>query len=91
MGHIWAASATAAGWFLLVAGIVIAPLPGPMGAPLMAAGGLVLVRRSRRFRRMVAGVRGRFPTASGKLDHASRKWPRALRYLVVKTHPSRVR
>jgi len=89
--HFWSAMITAGGWALFVAGIIIAPLPGPFGAPIMAAGGLVLVRRSRAFRRSVAAIRARFPEASARLAQKSRNWPRALRYLVVRTDPSRVR
>lgn len=80
-----------AGWSLVALGIVIAPLPGPLGAPVMALGGFVLVRRSRFFRKGVAWIRGRFPEGSDRLHDMSRSWPRMFRYLVVRTRPKRFR
>lgn len=80
----------AGGWALFAIGVIGAPLPFHPGVPFMALGGFLLVRRSRSFRRMMAVVRARFPRNSDRLTRRSRHWPRALRYLILRTDPRRV-
>jgi len=82
--------ALAGGWALFAVGTVGASLPGHLGLPIMVAGGIVLARRSRSFRRMMAGIRARFPVGSERLTARCRRWPRALRYLILRTDPRRV-
>ena len=53
-------------------------------------GGLMLVGRSPTFRRWAASLRSWFPESSAKLTIKSRGWPRALRYLILRTDPRRV-
>ena len=77
-------------WVLVAAGILAIPLPGPFTTPALAVGGLVLVRRSRGFRRAIAVLRIQFPEHSARLTVRSRSWPRVLRYLVLRTDPRRV-
>jgi len=80
----------AGGWLLFAIGLVGAPLPLHPGLPLLALGGIILAGRSPRFRRLAAGLRARFPASSERLTRMSRNWPRALRYLVLRTDPRRV-
>ena len=79
----------AGGWALIVGGIIAAPIPGPFSIPAVALGGLVLARRSPRFRRNVATVRAWFPGLSQRLTRKSASWPRTLRYVVLRTDPRR--
>ena len=79
------------GWALLLTGILTIPLPGPFSAPIIALGGVALARRSATFRLGVARIRARFPRGSRALSARARGWPRALRYLVLRTDPRRVR
>ena len=78
------------GWALIAAGLLTLPLPGPFSTPAFALGGLMLTRRSRSFRRVVAGVRSIFPSRSVALTECSRHWPRPIRYIVLRTDPRRM-
>ena len=51
-GPVQRALGVAAGGALGAAGAVIAPLPGPFGVPVMAAGTAVILKNSRRAKRM---------------------------------------
>jgi len=84
------AAMLASGWTLFGLGVVGAPLPLHPGIPLMALGGIMLAGRSRSFRRLVARARRRVPGYSQALTSRSRRWPRAIRYLVIRTDPRRV-
>ena len=79
------------GWALIALGILALPLPGPFTIPPMALGGVVLIRHSRTFRVGVGWVRSRFPEKSAEITRRSRTWPRALRYIVLRTDPRRQR
>ena len=50
------------GWTIVALGVLLAPLPGPGGLPVIALGGMLLLRNSADARRMF--VRGK------------RRWPR---------------
>jgi len=79
------------GWALIALGILALPLPGPFTIPPIALGGVVLIRHSRSFRVGVSWVRARFPESSAEITRRSRQWPRALRYVVLRTDPRRRR
>ena len=78
------------GWALIAAGVLSLPLPAPVSTPALAVGGVVLSRRSMTFRRGVARLRSRFPALSASLTRRSRRWPRPMRYVVLRTDPSRI-
>ena len=80
----------AAGWLLFAFGVIAIPLPVPFETPALTLGGLILARRSPTFRRGVARVRAHFPATSQAVSRRSRRWPRALRYVVLRTDPRRV-
>jgi hypothetical protein len=80
----------AGGWVLFAIGMIGAPLPFHPGLPLLALGGLMLVGRSPRFRRWAARLRACIPEGSAKLTEKSRRLPRPLRYLILRTDPRRV-
>jgi hypothetical protein len=83
-------AALTGGWALTAAGVLALPLPGPFTTPAFLFGGLVLVRRSRMVRHGVAALRARFIERSDRLTLRSRYWPRAARYVVLRTDPRRV-
>ncbi|HLG88239.1 MAG TPA: hypothetical protein VKZ79_13700 [Alphaproteobacteria bacterium] len=80
----------AGGWTLIAAGLLSLPLPAPCSAPVLALGGVVLSQRSMTFRRGVARVRSRAPRLSASLTRRCRKWPRPMRYVVLRTDPRRI-
>jgi Putative transmembrane protein (PGPGW) len=61
------------GLTLLAAGIVLAPLPGPGGVPILAAGTYVLIRNSMGARRVYVRARRRWPAVIGPLDRLIRR------------------
>lgn len=61
------------GWALVAAGVVIAPLPGPGGVPVIAAGTYVLVRNSFGARRIYVRVKRRWPAAMAPVDRFVRR------------------
>lgn len=47
------------GWTIFGLGVLIAPLPGPLGLPIMLAGGIILLRNSADARRLFARAKRR--------------------------------
>ena len=79
------------GWFLVIVGAILFPLPIPLGAPMLAAGFLVLARESRWIRRIIGRLRQRYPETSQWL----RQWARrrritSIRALEAETDPDRI-
>lgn len=62
-----------AGWTLVATGVVIAPLPGPGGVPIIAAGAYVLIRNSASARRLYIRAKRRWPGAMAPLDRTLRR------------------
>ena len=80
----------AGGWTLIAAGLLSLPLPAPCSTPALALGGMVLSQRSTTFRRGMARIRSRVPALSANITQRSRKWPRSMRYVVLRTDPRRI-
>lgn len=51
----------AAGFLIILAGILIAPLPGPGGIPVMMVGAVLVLRNSRGARRRFVRFKRRYP------------------------------
>ncbi len=49
----------AMGWTIVVVGLLIAPLPGPFGLPVMIVGGIILLRNSADARKLFARAKRR--------------------------------
>jgi uncharacterized membrane protein YbaN (DUF454 family) len=49
------------GWTIIALGVVIAPLPGPGGIPVILLGGALLLRNSADARRMFVRTKRRYP------------------------------
>jgi len=62
----------AMGWTILLVGVIVMPLPGPFGLPIMLAGGILLLRNSPSARRRFVRARRRAPSWAlpllGRLD-----------------------
>ena len=79
------------GWLLVVAGAILFPLPVPLGAPMLAAGVLVLARESRLIRRWIGRLRQRYPETSRWLHGwAQRRRIDSLKALEAETDPERI-
>ena len=63
----------AGGVLLLLAGAVVAPLPGPGGVFFVAAGLVLILRASSRAKRVFARAKRRWPRVCGLLDRAMRR------------------
>lgn len=79
----------AAGWLMLVAGILITPLPLPTGLLMVGAGMAVLLRYSNTARRWLQRLRRRFPALSRRLVALERRLGPAGRDLLRGTDPRR--
>jgi hypothetical protein len=49
------------GFAVIAAGVVVAPLPGPLGLPVMVLGGAIVLRNSRHSRRLFVRLHRRYP------------------------------
>lgn len=49
------------GWTIIALGVLIAPLPGPGGIPVIALGGMLLLRNSADARRLFVRAKRRWP------------------------------
>lgn len=76
-----------AGSVILVAGIIIAPTPIPIGVVLIAIGLFMLSVESRRVRRLVRWLRGRAGAVDRALRRAEPRLPRSLAHMLHLTDP----
>lgn len=51
------------GWTIIGLGVLIAPVPGPGGLPVMLLGGAILLRNSADARRLFVRMKRRYPRA----------------------------
>jgi len=61
------------GWSLIVLGVVISPVPGPGGIPLILLGGGLLLRNSPSARRSFVRLKRRRPGWFGWLERVRRR------------------
>ena len=79
------------GWLLIVAGAILFPLPVPLGAPMLAAGFLVLARESKLIRRWIGRLRQRYPETSRWLQTwARQRHIDSINKLDAETDPERI-
>ena len=79
------------GWLLLIGGVVLFPLPVPLGAPMLVAGFLVLARQSKTARRLIGRLRQRYPeTSQWVRNWARRKRIESISALEAETDPDRL-
>ncbi len=57
-----------AGCTIMVLGLLIAPLPGPGGLPVMLLGGVLVLRNSADARRLFVRMKRRYPRALGPVE-----------------------
>jgi hypothetical protein len=62
------------GWTVIGLGIVIAPLPGPMGLPIAAVGATILMRNSADARRLFVRLKRRAPQRLSPVVQRYDRW-----------------
>lgn len=75
------------GWALVLIGLVMTPLPIPVGLLMVAAGLSLLIVESRSVRRAFQYLRGHWPRFNAWLLNASKKLPESLRRVLRMTEP----
>ena len=78
----------AVGWFLLVVGIITAPLPLPIGQAIALVGLAILVHESIWVRDQAIRLRRRNPRLCGSLNRLKRRLPGFLRRVIESTDPA---
>lgn len=63
----------AGGVAVIVLGVLVAPLPGPGGIPVIMVGTVILLRHSPGFRRHYVRLKRRYPAAVGPVDRLIRR------------------
>jgi hypothetical protein len=58
------------GWTIFALGIVISPLPGPGGLPIMLIGAIIILRNSWDARRLFVRMKRRYPVTFTPLKRA---------------------
>lgn len=81
----------AAGWTLVVLGLLVFPLPIPLGLPMMALGLALLLPVSGAARRGLRALRRSMPGFSQRLTEAAKHLPAGLRRIIAITDPGRSR
>lgn len=61
------------GWTIIVLGVLIAPLPGPGGLPVILLGGALLLRNSADARRLFVRSKRRFPRLFAPIEALRRR------------------
>lgn len=77
----------AAGWVLLVVGVITTPTPVPIGLVLVAIGIFLLARDSHMARKGIRSLRKRFPALDRGLCSISHRLPRTVRAVIRRTAP----
>lgn len=78
------------GWFFLGAGIVLFPLPIPLGIPFIAIGFSLLLANSTHFTAFLQGVRKKFPKFNASLTKMTSKMPGPIQKQLSKTDPNHI-
>ena len=76
-----------AGWTSIAIGMVLLPLPTPLGVPLFLIGAALLLMVSPALRAWFKQWRGGHRPASEALERFERHLPKGLRDALDKTHP----
>jgi len=79
----------ALGWILLILGLVITPLPIPVGLILALCGLAILTMKSHSLRAYLIRSRQRYKGVSDRLTRVTPRLPKFLRQAVELTDPNR--
>ena len=81
----------ALGWMVLVAGVLISPLPVPLpfpvGAVLILIGCAILTTHSKPFRRLLQYARHRYHWLDRSIQFFGRRSPQSVKEMVSRTRP----
>lgn len=64
------------GWTIVGLGVLIIPLPGPGGLPVIVLGGMLLLRNSADARRLFVRMKRRYPRLFSPIERLRRRWRR---------------
>ena len=81
--------ALALGWMLVVGGLLMTPLPLPIGLLMLVLGLTILARRSRVVRQRIRNLRARYPEFSERLRRLEPKVNETISRTLRETDPSR--
>ena len=87
---VWGYAVRAAGWVLLVAGIILFILPIPLGIPVLAVALVLLVSTSRTARRIIRWARMRSGPVDRALSLVETRVPAGVRAILRKTRVRRI-
>ncbi len=79
------------GWMLIVPGLLVLPLPIPLGLVMIIAGLALAARYDPLLQGWIRRLRARFPDASRRANRLHRYLPFRLRRVLVSTDPERRR
>ena len=77
------------GVLLIVAGLLVLPLPVPVGLLMIILGVSLLVPAIPALARYLKRIRRRYPITSQRLNHISPRLPRFVRRVIEETDPDR--
>jgi len=78
-------------WLLLLAGLIVTPMPMPVGLLMITIALAILVEDSHRVRWAVTALRRRSPTLSRQLRRARERSPRGVQGIIDRTDPDECR
>lgn len=76
------------GWIFLGSGLILFPLPIPLGAPFVVIGSFLLMGSSERFAGFLMDTRRKFPKFNAIFDQVTRKMPGPVRKTLSRTDPN---
>ncbi|ARU56093.1 hypothetical protein OLMES_2020 [Oleiphilus messinensis] len=74
-------------WLLIIAGLIVLPLPIPLGLVMIVVGAALLAGSSPAFRRYIQRVRLRNPKIDKKIKRFQHRLPAWLRERLISTEP----
>lgn len=86
-GHRFSPFRLLLGWLLIVPGLIVTPMPIPLGLLMIGSGLVLLSRESRCVRRQLKKLRTRYPGLSARLEKAAQRMPVWLRETIRQTEP----
>lgn len=86
---LWDHTLLLVGWFMVLAGLIITPLPIPVGLIMVILGLSLLTWKSHFLRNWFRKLRSRYSEVSSKLKKVTPSLPRFLRQAVELTEPDR--
>ncbi len=75
------------GWLFIIIGLVVLPMPIPLGAIMIVVGIALVAPTSPGMRNVLRRVRRRFPSFDRQLERWLPKFPKFIQDLIISTRP----